>query len=198
MTAANLEDTKVTMFDWFKNRAQHRTKAQKLYGAVVTLARTPRFYSDFGVPDTPEGRFEMVALILFLAMERLKGVPEATGLVQSTIESFVTDMDDCMREMGVGDLVVPKKVKRAAAAFYERAGSYRDPIATNNEDALTEALRGHIWNGEGAEGAGARALSRLALQFNAALAAAPDSAIVDGSTLVGLANDSATTNGTTV
>ena len=114
------------MLQWFRRRAEARRRAQELYGSVVTAARQPSFYKDMGVPDTPEGRFELVSLHLFLALESLNRQRAAElDLTQRTIEAFVTDMDDCMREMGVGDLAVPKKVKRAAAAFYERAGAYR-------------------------------------------------------------------------
>lgn len=170
------------MFDWWKNRAQDRARAQKLYGAVVTLARTPSFYSEFGIPDTPEGRFEMVALALFLVLERLKSSSRSQGLIQTAIEAFVTDMDDCMREMGVGDLVVPKRVKRAAAAFYERSGDYRTPLAAKDAAGLAQALGRHAFAGAG-QPEQALKLARLVLQFDAALAAEPDDSILEGSAL---------------
>ena len=108
------------MLRWLRQRAETSRKAEELYGSVVTAARQPDFYGALGVPDTPEGRFELVALHLFLALEGLRGQGAAAeGLARRAIETFVVDMDDCMREMGVGDLTVPKKVKRAAAAFYE-------------------------------------------------------------------------------
>lgn len=170
------------MFDWLKNRAKDKSKAQKLYGAVVTLARTPSFYSQFGVPDTPEGRFEVVALMLFMVLERLKSGSGPDGLLRGTIEAFVTDMDDCMREMGVGDLVVPKRVKRAAAAFYERAGAYRAPLALKDEGKLTTELTRYAL-ARSAEPGAAAALARLLLQLDAALAAELDHSILDGSAL---------------
>jgi len=148
----------------------------------VTLARTPSFYSQFGVPDTPEGRFEAVALMLFMVLERLKSGPGAQGLLRSTIEAFVTDMDDCMREMGVGDMVVPKRVKRAAAAFYERAGAYRPPLALKDQPALTEALTRYAL-ARSAQPDTAPRFARLLLQLDAALAAERDDSILDGSAL---------------
>ena len=74
----------------------------------MAAARHPAFYGDIGVPDTPEGRFELIALHLFLALEGMKdaGRIGRPKLSQRTIETFVTDMDDCMREMGVGDMAV--------------------------------------------------------------------------------------------
>ena len=86
------------MLQWFRRRAEARRRAQELYGSVVTAARQPSFYKDMGVPDTPEGRFEMVSLHLFLALESLNRQRAAElDLTQRTIEAFVTDMDDCMR-----------------------------------------------------------------------------------------------------
>lgn len=121
-----------------------KPKAVDLYGMVVTAARRPAFYGAGRVPDTPEGRFELVALHLFLLAERLTAEkPEGEELARQLIEAFVTDMDDCMREMGVGDLTVPKRVKRAAAVFYERSGVYRAALAerqSSGADHLSEAI----------------------------------------------------------
>src|SRR3990170_2959830 len=112
------------MLEWLTERSQSRRTAGELYGRVVAEARQPMFYVELGVPDTPEGRYEVVVLGLFLILERLR-VERGAGekLSQQLLEAFVTDMDDCMREMGVGDLTVAKRVKRAAAGFYERAGT---------------------------------------------------------------------------
>lgn len=118
------------MREWLNWPQSARRKAVDLYGMVVTAARQPAFYGPGRVPDTPEGRFELIALHLFLLAERLTDTkPEGEELTRHLIEAFVTDMDDCMREMGVGDLTVPKRVKRAAAVFYERSGAYRDALA---------------------------------------------------------------------
>lgn len=134
------------MFAWLTSR-QSRAKALELYGAVVTVARTPEYYSAFSVPDTIRGRFEMVSLVLFMVLEKRKLGSGGVDLARQTIEAFITDMDDCMREMGVGDLTVPKKVKRAAAAFYERAGDYRLALAETENTALTHALARFVWDG---------------------------------------------------
>lgn len=117
------------MLNWLKTRSEDRCKAKELYGAIVTAARQPVFYSGCGVEDTPEGRYEMIALHLFLVLDRLKGAgPQADRIAQRVMEAFVTDMDDSMREMGVGDLSVGKKVKRSAAGLYERFRAYREAM----------------------------------------------------------------------
>lgn len=135
------------MFAWLASRPI-RAKAEELYGAVVTVARTPGYYSAFCVPDTTRGRFEMITLVLFLVLERTKRAPGGMDLSRAGIEAFITDMDDCMREMGVGDLTVPKKVKRAAATFYERAKHYREALAEEGDEVLASVLLRHIWDEE--------------------------------------------------
>ncbi|MFN0218191.1 MAG: ubiquinol-cytochrome C chaperone family protein [Hyphomicrobium sp.] len=138
------------MLGWLSGRDDAAETARELYGRVVAAARQPEFYRDLGVADTTEGRFEMVAIHLFLALEALRRTPDAAdrgldAVPRLTIEAFVTDMDDCLREMGVGDLTVPKKVKRAAAGFYERSGDYRAALVAQDATALSLALSKHVW-----------------------------------------------------
>lgn len=133
------------MLKWLKTRREDRCKAKELYGLIVTGARQPAFYAECGVQDTPEGRFEMVALHLFLVLERLRSSDGAEDrLSRYLLEAFVTDMDDCMREMGVGDLSVGKKVKRSAAVAFARFAAYReafsDPVALAG--VLSKAMPG--------------------------------------------------------
>jgi cytochrome b pre-mRNA-processing protein 3 len=97
---------------------------------------------------------ELIALHLFLLLEGMKVQnPGQTELAQRTIEAFVADMDDCMREMGVGDMAVGKKVKRAAAAFYERTGAYRSGIASSGRD-LEDRLGAYIFPDSGTNDGG--------------------------------------------
>lgn len=147
------------MLESFRTRAETRRKASELYGAVVTQARAPQFYADLGVPDTPSGRYEMVALHLFLVIERLQRVDDrASALPRMLVEAFVADMDDSLRELGTGDLAVPKKVRRAAAGLYERSQSYRTALAASDDTALRELLIEHAY--AGTINAGADALAR--------------------------------------
>ncbi len=129
------------MLTWFLNRSASRRRASELYGAVVAFARRPFLYSEIGVADTPDGRYEMLVLHLFLVLERLRAAGEAGVEPSRTlIEAFVTDIDDNMREMGVGDLSVPKKVKKAAAAFYDRTAIYRAALRDSNGGELAATL----------------------------------------------------------
>lgn len=130
------------MLSWLFRRDDSKRKAADLYGAVVTLARRPALYESIGIADTPEGRYEALVLYLFLVLERMKAEGAlAVEQSQALLEAFVTDMDDNMREMGVGDLSVPRKVKKAAAAFYDRAEVYRAAIASGSEELAATLAR---------------------------------------------------------
>lgn len=142
------------MLNWLMGKPKVARTAEALYARIVDAARQPAFYKDLEVPDTAEGRFEMVALHLFQALEALKTGRLDPAYVEAfsrhTIEAFVTDMDDCMREMGVGDLTVPKRVKRAAAGFYERTGVYRAALSELDNTALLAALKRYVYQGRDA------------------------------------------------
>jgi cytochrome b pre-mRNA-processing protein 3 len=126
----------------FQRRAESQRKAGELYGAIVTQARRPEFYADLGVPDTPTGRYEMVVLHLVLVLERLKD-GDAGEFARDVVEAFVADMDDSLRELGTGDLAVPRKVRRAAAGLYERLEGYRAALREDGQKGLQAALVKH-------------------------------------------------------
>lgn len=128
------------MLSWLSLRAGRR-KASELYGALVTQSRQRAFYADLGVPDTPTGRTEMIVLHLALVLDRLAAEPTPDREAQRVlIEAFVTDLDDAMRELGVGDLAVPRKVKAAAGALHERVSRYRQPLAAATPEPLAALL----------------------------------------------------------
>lgn len=130
-----------------------RRKAMDLYGAVVTQARDPALFTMMGVSDTPQGRYEMLALHLVLVLERLRaGGERHKAFSQLLVETFVTDMDDCMREMGVGDLSVPKKVKRAAGGLYDRTLAYRAALGDPTGAELATRLDENVWQGSAEAG----------------------------------------------
>lgn len=128
----------------FKRRAEFERKAGKIYGAIVTQARQPVFYAQLGIPDTPTGRCEMVVIHLFLVLERLRAEGAPTEPVaQELVDAFVADMDDSLRELGTGDIGVPRRVKRAAAGFYQRSKDYREAIGAGGR-SLELALARHL------------------------------------------------------
>lgn len=134
-----------------------RRQARSLYGSLVTQARTRDFYAQLGVPDTPEGRFEMVALHLVLVLDRLTRADEpGQRLARALTETFAVDLDDNFREMSVGDLAVPRHVKRAVGALHERYGGYRAALAAADDAALTVAIQSRLAGAGAGQGLEAR------------------------------------------
>jgi cytochrome b pre-mRNA-processing protein 3 len=117
-------------------------KARFLYGSIVTQARSRGFYAHWGVPDTAEGRLEMIVLHLVMVLHRLREEGQAgQRLAQALTEAFAVDLDDNLREMTVGDLAVPRHVKRAVAALHERHVSYGAALVAGDDGPLVAALQ---------------------------------------------------------
>lgn len=136
----------IRMLRWLSRRSDRRRDAQTLYAAIVTQTRQPTFYVDYEVPDTLEGRFELLVLHIFLVLERLRAEGSAGDAVaQELVDAFVSDMDTTMREVGVGDLSVPKKMRRMSAGFYERLQSYRRALAQSEPDAFAAVVNGFVY-----------------------------------------------------
>lgn len=119
--------------------------ARRLYVCVVKQARQPGFYLTCGVPDTADGRFDMILLHAFLLLRRTKRDHDRTAyLGQAFFDLMFADMDQNLREMGLGDLAVGKRVKGMAAAFYGRIQAYEDGLA-GDEAALVDSLRRNLY-----------------------------------------------------
>ena len=129
-----------------------RGTIEAIYGMIVTQAREPLFYRDLAVPDTVNGRFEMVVLHLALLLWRLEVDPAeaAKRVSQGLFDRFCVDMDGNLREMGVGDLKVPKEMKLMGEAFFGRVAAYRTALAESSDDKLTAAVARNVFEGEGA------------------------------------------------
>jgi cytochrome b pre-mRNA-processing protein 3 len=129
----------------YSGRNLARGAADLAYRRVVEQARQPIFFTDYGVPDTLDGRFELICLHAFLYLHRLKGeAPPAAELCQSFFDQMFADFDRSLREMGTGDLSVGKHVKRMARAFYGRIHAYEEGLA-GNEVALGAALARNVF-----------------------------------------------------
>lgn len=163
--------------DVFKPNPQ-KAAAEKLHKALVKAARRPGFYADYGVPDTLEGRFELIVLHAALVMRRLRaGGDEGRIVSQKVFDVMFADFDAALREMGVGDSAVGKRLRSMGEAFYGRAQAYDEAIKTGDAAALSKALIRNA--GEGAPEAG-EALAAWTLRAEAALAAQPAEALVAG------------------
>ncbi|MFN3077932.1 MAG: ubiquinol-cytochrome C chaperone family protein [Alphaproteobacteria bacterium] len=109
----------------FGRKNPEAAPAQDLYGSIVRQARTPEFYTELGVSDSVDGRFDLIVLHAFLLLRRLKqDGSESATLAQAVFDAMFADMDRSLREMGVGDLRVGAKVKQMATAFYGRVAAY--------------------------------------------------------------------------
>ncbi|MCA3262736.1 MAG: ubiquinol-cytochrome C chaperone [Telmatospirillum sp.] len=157
--------------------------AQLLYLALATQARDPYFYAVAGVPDSLDGRFDAVALHAFLVLNRLKRDPDlrAAALAQNLVDFFVADMDRSVRELGVGDMGVARRVKQMAQALYGRAAAYDQALVAADDALLTTALARNLYGTRENVPPGEVALvARYVRAAAAALAVQPLDALVGG------------------
>ena len=136
------------MFGLFKQKETvEEVLAKSLYEEIVRTGRRPIFYEELEVPDSVDGRFEMISLHAVLVMLRLEdiGTAEAAVLSQALFDEMFRDMDRSLREMGISDLAVPKHMKRMLQGFNGRAKAYRDAIKGANTKELKEAIRRNVY-----------------------------------------------------
>ncbi len=125
------------MFSTFFAKPSGKHAAHALYGKVVARSRDALFYDAYDVPDTLDGRFEMLTMHLFMLHHRLKDEgAQARDISQRVFDAFIADMDAAMREVAVGDQIVPKRIKKMTRVFYGRTGAYEKALA--QDDAVSE------------------------------------------------------------
>jgi cytochrome b pre-mRNA-processing protein 3 len=149
-------------------RSRLSDSIEAIYGMIVAKAREPLFYKDLGVPDTVDGRFDLILLHMWMVLRRLRRGEGATARAQALFDRFCIDMDDNLREMGVGDLTVPKRMQAFGEAFYGRAAAYDLALSEgreNEQGPLAQSICKNILSGEGIESA-----RRLAAYVQATLA----------------------------
>ncbi len=135
------------MLLWFRKPPAHqREQAERLYAAIVAQARQPVFYRERGVPDTVDGRFDMILLHSFMVMLRLRDDDTAGGgqsLLQTLYDIMFVDMDHAIREIGVGDLSVGRHIRRMMKAFNGRMAAYEN--ALDDQEAMKDVLRRNVY-----------------------------------------------------
>ncbi len=124
--------------------ARDRSEGAVLYAAIVARGRDPHWYRKGGVPDTLDGRFDMIASVLAMVLLRLEGDPAGVSLSTALAERFIDDMDGQLREIGIGDLVVGKHIGKMMGMLGGRLGAYRAAFA---EGALGPALGRNLYRG---------------------------------------------------
>lgn len=167
-----------SIFGFGQQPNRHVTDA--LYEAIVAAARQPHFYSAWDVPDMPLGRYEMLCLHMFLVLERARGHQgRLADVAQELTDEFFKDVDHSLRELGIGDISVPKRMKKLARMFYGRAEAYRAAVAAGDRPALVQALARNI-QPQQAEWPQAEALAAYVVEALKLLAEQPDDALLAG------------------
>lgn len=149
---------------------------RRCYEAIVAAARHPAFYANWKVADTLDGRFDMIALHTYLVLDRLKGAEPRFR--QALVDEFFRDMDRSLRELGVGDLSVAKKVRKMAEVFYGRITAY-DAALAGTEAQLVDAVARNVFPGE-PDAAGAKPVATYLKEQRSHLAAQDAAAIARG------------------
>lgn len=158
-------------------RSHDEAPMQALYTAVVARGRAPRWYIEGQVPDTIDGRFDMIAAVLAMVLLRLEGEPEGIEPSTQLAERFIDDMDGQLREIGIGDIVVGKKIGKMMGMLGGRLGAYRAGLA---EGDLGPALVRNVYRGHEPEAAALTYVDASLRGFRAALDTMPVPAIVAG------------------
>ncbi|HEY4191354.1 MAG TPA: ubiquinol-cytochrome C chaperone family protein [Mesorhizobium sp.] len=170
------------MFKRLFGRERHANRAitEALYGEIVAAARQSVFYSHWNVPDTPLGRFEMLSLHMFLFQHRLHGEQGVSQLLaQVLIDEFFLDVEHSLRELGISDVGVPKRMKKLAKMFYGRTAAYADSLERGDGASLAAALTRNV-TPEATEWPQAQNLAAYALRVEKDLALQPSEAICAG------------------
>ena len=149
-----------------------------LYDAVVACARQPHWYREGAVPDTVDGRFDMVAGILTFVLLRLETAPEGPEPSARLTERFVTDMDGQLREIGIGDIIVGKHIGRMMSMLGGRLGAYRDALVPGGD--LEGALVRNVYRGAAPPPAALAHVAGRLRAFHAALAEMPAATVLAG------------------
>jgi cytochrome b pre-mRNA-processing protein 3 len=157
------------IFGLFRGRDRNLAIVDGLYAAVAEASRNPVLYRDLGVPDTIDGRFDCLTLHAVLVMRRLRELPPpADDLAQDLVNTIFRQFDAALRELGVGDITVPKRMKDMAAAFAGRAKAYED--AFGDDAALLAVLRRNVYDGAAETPGQAERLLRYVRESAAGLA----------------------------
>jgi cytochrome b pre-mRNA-processing protein 3 len=173
------------IFGLFDKRNHNRTIVDRQYAALGATAREPAFYADLDVPDTVMGRFEMLSLVMILFFRRTRR-SETSGqeIAQEIVDAFFQDIDYSIRELGIGDNSVPKRMKKLAGMFYGRLESYSAAMDGKDRDMLAAALRRNIYplaNGDAPTMVG---LANWMMAAEGHLTDIPEAAIATGSAVL--------------
>jgi cytochrome b pre-mRNA-processing protein 3 len=167
-----------SLFSRGRDRSRH---GAWIYNSIVDQARRPQFYDSMDVPDTIDGRFDLIVLHAGLYLPRLKAVPaDGKPLAQAAFDQMLSNLDENLRELGAGDMAVPKKMQNMVSAFYGRATAYDAALREGDVAALRAALHRNVYRGSDVVQPKLDALATYVRAASEALKAAGDTDIVAG------------------
>ncbi|MBO3759779.1 ubiquinol-cytochrome C chaperone family protein [Ciceribacter sp. L1K22] len=169
------------IFGFLRQKKNNRIIVDRQYSALTSMARDPFFYTDLNVPDTVMGRFEMLSAVMILFFRRTRS-SERSGqeLAQEIVDAFFQDVDHSIRELGVGDQGVPKRMKKLAGMFYGRLEAYAAALDTGDRPMLAEALRRNIYPEPGAQAPDMNGLADWMMKMDGYLASRPEDDVTAG------------------
>lgn len=172
------------MFERFRReRAKARSNAaivDALFSSIASAARDPSLYTVHGVADSVMGRYEMMALHTWLFQHRAKdGSPALQAMAQDVVDMLFREIDSTLREIGIGDTTVPKRMKKLARMVYGRWDAYGTALNDGDRTALAEAIRRNVYS-EGGDPLGAEPLADYALRSSAALQDQEEAKFLEG------------------
>lgn len=163
------------IFGLFGKKNGNRRIVERQYAHLTAAAREPGLYEALGVPDTVMGRFEMLSAVLILYFRRTRSCSTSgQEIAQEIIDAFFEDVDHSIRELGVSDVGVPKRMKKFAAMFYGRLESYAAALDAADREALALALRRNIYPEAGDDAPSMEALADHLMAVERTLASVPE------------------------
>ena len=170
------------IFARWRARRASRAVIEQILGEIVAAARRPALYQALEAPDRLDGRFELLTLHAGLVLRRLKALGGlADAMAQELVNSVFLHFDDTLREMGLSDIAVSKRIKAMGRAFYGRNAAYAAALDDGSDGGLAAALARNVYGAAGADAAPrAGALASYVASLDAALAAIPMEAFVTG------------------
>lgn len=170
------------VFGIFKKKNNNHAIVDRQYAILTQAARQPGFYLHMDVPDTVMGRFEMLAIVMILYFHRTKDASiSGQEIAQEIVDAFFQDLDHSMRELGIGDQGVPKRMKKFAGMFYGRLESYAAALDGADADALAAALRRNIYPQADETAPDMCALAKWMMMASETLSSQSEDAVVTGS-----------------
>ncbi len=170
------------IFGLFRKRNHNQIIVVRQYEALTSMARQPVFYTDYDVPDTVMGRFELLSVMMILFFRRTRSsVTSGQELAQEIVDAFFEDIDYSIRELGIGDNSIPKRMKKLAGMFYGRLESYAAAMDGHDRGALAMALRRNIYPKANEGTASMDALAHWMLMAEAHLTTITEDRIATGS-----------------